>query len=392
MKQCGIYCYQNKINNKKYIGQSIDLKKRRSYFRETGIYSGKVFQNAIKKYGVDNFQYTILTHCKKEELNYFEKFYISRLKTNDRRYGYNLTSGGDSQYTRDEEWKQHIKNTWTEERKKDQSKKYSGKNNPNYGKKWSCELKERASEIQKLIYNEKFLKLNGFGASELYKKIEEYVFTNEHITKEDIMKHFNISYGKLNEIIENKKEIITKLEDNIKKIRDEQKKAVVQCDINDHNIILNIFSSLSEAIRITNMKSITHCVYGHQSHGCGYFWRFANNNEIPFDHINEKYIKPTSQYGKISDIAREKLKKIGSRPKPNLYKKVYCYNRCGNLLKIYDSVTSTEQDGFNPNCVSECCHNRINKSRTHKNHVFSYKELTVDEVLSKFKRKNSNAN
>ena len=97
-KQCGIYCYHNIINGKNYIGQSINLTGRRKDFHTRKRYSGNIFQNALDKYGKENFQYSILTHCKREELNYWESFYIKRLKTTDRKYGYNATSGGDSRF------------------------------------------------------------------------------------------------------------------------------------------------------------------------------------------------------------------------------------------------------------------------------------------------------
>ena len=35
-KQCGIYCYQNLINNKKYIGQSIDLERENKILKRVG--------------------------------------------------------------------------------------------------------------------------------------------------------------------------------------------------------------------------------------------------------------------------------------------------------------------------------------------------------------------
>lgn len=100
VKQCGIYCYQNLINNKKYIGQSVDLENRRKNFKPNRLYSNKYLKNDVDKYGIENFRYTILTHCKEEELNYFERFYISRLRTTDRTYGYNIQNGGNSQRNR----------------------------------------------------------------------------------------------------------------------------------------------------------------------------------------------------------------------------------------------------------------------------------------------------
>ena len=54
---CGIYLIENKINGKKYIGQSINIYKR---FREHCFLSNKnhsYIDNAIHKYGKENFIY-----------------------------------------------------------------------------------------------------------------------------------------------------------------------------------------------------------------------------------------------------------------------------------------------------------------------------------------------
>ena len=55
---CGIYSVTNKINNKIYIGQSIDIERRWNQHRY-----GKgnlILKNAIKKYGIENFEFDVL--------------------------------------------------------------------------------------------------------------------------------------------------------------------------------------------------------------------------------------------------------------------------------------------------------------------------------------------
>ena len=146
----GIYCYKNKINGKLYIGQAINLKKRYQDFKNNNKrYSGSAFQNAINKYGKENFEYSILTHCSVNELNYWEKFYIQRLKTNIHKFGYNLTSGGDSRYQLNETCKKKMREAWTNEKRKKQSETQKGVLNNNYGKKWSDEQRKHGSKIKK---------------------------------------------------------------------------------------------------------------------------------------------------------------------------------------------------------------------------------------------------
>ena len=91
-----IYKVLNKINGKEYIGQtvgSLKIRKRKhisAALRNPGtIY----FHKAIRKYGIDNFKWEILTECDTiEELNRLEIHYIKLYNTFNN--GYNLTLGG----------------------------------------------------------------------------------------------------------------------------------------------------------------------------------------------------------------------------------------------------------------------------------------------------------
>lgn len=96
-KNPGIYCITCLIDGRKYVGKSLDLNNRKREFEnfcrhdsKTKSYAGKYIDEALKKYGLYNFQRTILTHCKEEELDKMEQFYINRLKTEDEKYGFNI--------------------------------------------------------------------------------------------------------------------------------------------------------------------------------------------------------------------------------------------------------------------------------------------------------------
>lgn len=84
-----IYKIKNKINNKIYIGQSTkNANESKTYFG-----SGILIEKAIKKYGIENFEKTILLECSdKTELNEKEKYYILKYKSNI--IGYNISDGG----------------------------------------------------------------------------------------------------------------------------------------------------------------------------------------------------------------------------------------------------------------------------------------------------------
>lgn len=93
-----IYKYENKINHKKYIGQTKNFTRRQYEHLRSSIlgYDNFTFHKAIKKYGIENFDVEIVCYCNsKEELNEKEIYYIDYYKSFISDGGYNLTRGGD---------------------------------------------------------------------------------------------------------------------------------------------------------------------------------------------------------------------------------------------------------------------------------------------------------
>lgn len=90
-----IYCVANKINNKKYIGQTIQsLNKRKRDHIHSIINNETAFQKAINKYGIDNFIWEIIDYAEtQEELDDKEVFWIDYYDTYGSG-GYNMTIGG----------------------------------------------------------------------------------------------------------------------------------------------------------------------------------------------------------------------------------------------------------------------------------------------------------
>lgn len=92
-----IYSVENKINGKRYIGQAVDYERRikehqRRYAEETLKSERSHFYRAIRKYGIENFVFSILKECAIEDLNTLEREYIK--KYNSLENGYNMTEGG----------------------------------------------------------------------------------------------------------------------------------------------------------------------------------------------------------------------------------------------------------------------------------------------------------
>ena len=98
-----IYRMKNKINGKSYIGQTNNF-----YLRMNGHKSDSQnknshsyntpLSNAIRKYGWNNFENTILEEISEEENWIFiderEKYYIQKFQSLTNQNGYNITLGG----------------------------------------------------------------------------------------------------------------------------------------------------------------------------------------------------------------------------------------------------------------------------------------------------------
>lgn len=135
-----IYKATNKINGKKYVGQTVfSLEKRRCQHINDALSNKDTyyFHNALRKHGPDNFEWTILHECGViEELNMLEMYYIRLYNTFEK--GYNLTLGGDGM----------VGFEHSEESKKKMSDAQKGSKNHNYGKTFSEKHRRKMSEAQ----------------------------------------------------------------------------------------------------------------------------------------------------------------------------------------------------------------------------------------------------
>lgn len=93
----GIYSITNIINHKKYIGQSVDIKRR---FRDHrwalrhNKHENDHLQKSFNKYGIDCFVFEVICECTQENIDELERYYIEYYDATNSDKGYNYETGG----------------------------------------------------------------------------------------------------------------------------------------------------------------------------------------------------------------------------------------------------------------------------------------------------------
>lgn len=161
----GIYCIENILNGKKYIGQSSNVKTRitsqRCNLKNPNVNKKSVnvlLHKDVQKLGIDNFKFYVLQEMPsstQKEREVVERLWMVKLESFVDQKGYNIRSDCEKgmvchNHTR---LKQSFSNT--------------GSDNPNYGHRWTEEQKDRMSKITKerhrsgLYYDESWRKNQG---------------------------------------------------------------------------------------------------------------------------------------------------------------------------------------------------------------------------------------
>lgn len=96
LKKAGIYCIKNLINNKVYIGKSINIYERIrqhiNLLNKESLDENRYLIKSWNKYGRDNFQYIVLEYLEIDEtiLKERELYWMEKFKSLNRNFGYNL--------------------------------------------------------------------------------------------------------------------------------------------------------------------------------------------------------------------------------------------------------------------------------------------------------------
>ena len=153
-----IYKATSKTSGKSYVGQTVRSlnRRKRGHWDDSKRYNTK-FYNAIKKYGWEDFEWSVLLVCDLNNLDHAEAQMMRLYDTVEN--GYNLmygSSGGTKKHSEETRAKMSAnrkgRTPWnkgkklSDEHKKALSVSHSGQNHQNFGKKLA---KETCSKISK---------------------------------------------------------------------------------------------------------------------------------------------------------------------------------------------------------------------------------------------------
>lgn len=328
-------------NGKVYIGQTCQSPELR--WQNGNGYKGQVFYKAIQKYGWNNIEHEILkTNLTKDEANNLEKMYIALYQSNHRDFGYNQTEGGDGQSgfsptieTREKISSTLMGHTVSEETRRKLSEAQKGKPK-NYTEEYLQRLRDERlgkplSEKQLAAISKPVLCVE---TGVIYKSGREAC----RIT--------GIDYNAINQVCNHKYGFRTaggynwcfaddyNVEEYVANVVSSKPKKVICIETKE------VYASLLDAQKNTriNASNISNCCkgkYGFKTAG-GYHWCFYDEYD------------PNTTF-KMS----EKIKSV----------------ICIETDKVYGSIKSVSNDGFNPKGVSECC---CGRQQTHKGYHWMY--------------------
>lgn len=162
-----IYQVTNLVSGKTYVGQTIGSLEIRwsQHIATSKKKKGHILAQAIRKYGPENFSIKILEDdIPIEQLNEHETFWIAKLNPE-----YNLLTVGENGRVHSQLTKEKISASITGELNPMYGTSRVGKDNPNYGKRWTDEQKKAQSERLKGTRN----RLGSVVSEETKKKISD---------------------------------------------------------------------------------------------------------------------------------------------------------------------------------------------------------------------------
>lgn len=90
-----IYMIRNKITGLRYYGQTVNFQRRVNEYKNRKAEKSSKYHmmEVINEYGFDNFEFSIVEHCREDELDEREMYYIKKHNTTNPLFGYNSQKG-----------------------------------------------------------------------------------------------------------------------------------------------------------------------------------------------------------------------------------------------------------------------------------------------------------
>jgi group I intron endonuclease len=264
MKKIGIYKITSP-SGKVYIGQSIDIEKRRNCYKNLNIPKQPKIYNSIKKYSWENHTHNIIEECSVEQLNeretYWKQYYLNQFDDDWEMILFcNLHDTGGGPLSK--ETKEKIGKIHKGAKRSDETKKKISESKKGF--KFSKESKELKSRIAKGIPK----------SQETKRKMSESHKGKK--TSEETKIKMKQSYQNMSS--KNKLKIINSVKNIPKNKRIEMSrnkwKSVSQFSLSGEWI--NDFISIQEASKQTNIRhdSISQCCNQKNKTAGNYVWRF----------------------------------------------------------------------------------------------------------------------
>lgn len=191
LENCGIYGIRNIINGKIYVGKSVNIYERiRFHINKLNKKDKNENIHLIHswhKYGRENFEYIILEDLPKNDIILKERelYWILKLKSNQRKFGYNLRLDSETKCILSEETKQRMSES--------KIKMYS---NPEYNNMkhshtyWQNNLLAKEEMAKKVSQKQHKFKIQQFDKNNIF--IKEWFSVEEIIKSNPTYKWQNI--------------------------------------------------------------------------------------------------------------------------------------------------------------------------------------------------------
>lgn len=333
-------------NGKVYIGQTINPRSRMVQHLSKSTGPRNVgFWRAYKKYG--SFEYEELEkisapdeYALRDRLNLLEQQYIEEYHSNNRNYGYNLTSGGKA-FVVNDEGRQHMSEARTDKMPVlqytldgDFIQEYESTTaaakaiHSHAGSIYACCVGEARSKVKR----HKVQIVKGY----------TFRFKRDY---PDAPKHINVQLTSI-------------------------KKKVLQFTLSGH--FVREWDSIVEAEEAMAVAKpgIRSCCYGTYRQSCGYMWRFRDDFDVIPDKIDP--VRPVIQrpFPNLTPEQKEKAKKVHFE---KYAQAVYQFKFDGSFVAEYPSIRDAAK-AINGDAATVCNACRNTKVKSAYGYLWRYKK------------------